>query len=117
LGADLLDGFGPDLCAAVVEFVAIYAGDDDVAEVHDSDGVAYSFGFVEVEFGWAACGDVAEAAGAGADVAEDHEGGGAGGPAFAHVGAFGGLADGVKAMVVDHAEKLGIFFACGHFHF
>ena len=108
---------GPDFRAAVGEFVAVDAGDDDVLEAHGGNGVADSDGFIEIEEGGAAGGDVAEAAGAGADVAEDHESGGAGGPAFAHVGALGFLADGVELVGVNEVEELGVFDAAGHLHF
>ena len=116
LEANLTDGFGPDACAAVGEFIAVDAGDDSVLEVHAADCVADAAGLVEVE-GWgAAGGDVAEAAASGADIAEDHERGGTGGPAFTHVGAFGGLADGVEAVFVDEVQEVEILLAGGHFH-
>jgi hypothetical protein len=116
LDSDLADGLCPDVCAAVVELVAVDAGDDDVIEAHQADGVAHTAGFVEVEGGGASGGDVAEAAASGADVAEDHEGGGTGVPAFAHVGALGGLADGVELVGVDQVEEAGKALTGGHFH-
>jgi hypothetical protein len=39
----------PDFGAAVVQLVAINAGDDDVLEIHQPDGVADSVGLIEVE--------------------------------------------------------------------
>ncbi len=114
-GADVADGFGPDLGAAVGEFVAVDGGDDAMLEFHEGDGFGDAAGLVEVERGRAAGGDVAEAAGAGADVAEDHDGGGAAGPAFAHVGAFGGFADGVELVVVDGLAEGGVGGAGGEF--
>lgn len=57
--------------------------------------------FVEVEGCGSSGFDVAEPAGAGACVAEDHDCGDAACPAFAHVWAAGFLADGVESVVVD----------------
>src|SRR5438876_861118 len=48
--------------------------------------------------------------------AEDHQRRGAGGPALAHVGALGALADGVELLLVDQREEFGIALARGHFH-
>ena len=117
LEANLADGVGPDGGAAIVEFIAVDAGDDDVLEVHGRDGRAHAGGLFKIERRWPAGGDVAESAGASADIAEDHDSGGAGGPAFAKIGAFGALADGVQALVVDEVEELEVFAAGGHFHF
>jgi hypothetical protein len=50
--------------------------------------------------------DVAERAAAGADVAEDHEGGRAAAEAFADVGAGGFLADGVQLAFAQHGLDL-----------
>jgi len=111
LEADLSDGLGPDASTAIFEFVAIYAGDDDVLQAHGFHGFTDSSGFIEIERRRAAGGDVAEAAASGADVAEDHEGGRSGMPAFAHVGAFGGLADGVEFLFVDQVQEPGIALA------
>jgi hypothetical protein len=99
--ADGADGGGPDGGTAVLEFIAGDGGDDTVAEVHLGDGFGDAGGFSEVVFGGAAGLDGAEITGAGADVTQNHEGGGAAGPAFAEVGALGALANGVELVFVD----------------
>ena len=109
------DGVGPDGGAAVGELVAVDGGDHAVFQFHEGDGFTDAAGLVEVEDGGASGGDVAEAAGAGADVAEDHDGGGAAGPAFAHVGAHGGFADGVEFVLVDGFAEFGVGGAGGEF--
>ena len=111
--ADGADGVGPDGGAAVGQLVAVDGGDDDVAEVHGGDGVGDACGFIVVWRGGSACFDVTEAAGAGAGVAEDHDGGDAGRPALAHVGALGFLTDGVEVVVVDQVECLGVVLGGG----
>src|SRR5690606_39229744 len=99
LGAD--DRLGPDARAAVGELVAVDARDDDVLEAHEGEAFGDAPGLVAVEHGRAAGLDVAEAAGAGAGVAQDHDGGDAAGPALAHVRAAGLLADRVQ-LVLGH---------------
>jgi len=113
--ADGANGGGPDAGAAVGKLVAGDAGDDAVAKIHFRDGVGDAGGFAEVEFGRAAGGDRAEVAGARADVAEDHHGGGAAGPAFAEVGALRALADGMEFVVIHEAAGGGVAGAAGKF--
>ena len=117
LEADLADRLGPYFGAAVGQFVSINAGDDNVIESHRGNGVTDASGFVEIEGRRPAGGDVAETAAARADVAEDHERRGAGAPAFAHVGTFCGLADGVEVLVVYEFREPSVTLAAGHFHF
>jgi len=83
--------------------------------MHEGDGFGDAARFVEIRFFRAVGGDVAKAAGTGADVAEDHDGGGAAGPAFAEVGTHGGLADAVEMMAVDVAAEVVISRTCGEF--
>ena len=71
-----------------------------MAQTHSRDGFGHADRFGEVEFRGLASLHGTEGAGAGADVAEDHKCGGASGPAFAHVWALGGLADGVELVFV-----------------
>ena len=99
--ADASDCFGPDVGTAVREIVASNGGDHAVFEVHASDGFGDALGFAEIGRLRVAGGDVAEGAVACAGVAEDQDGGGAAGPAFAEVGTHGGLADGVEMVAVD----------------
>jgi hypothetical protein len=96
LSPDLADGGGEDLGATVFQLVAVDARYDGVLEAHLFSGVGHAPGLVEVELGRLACEDGAEAAGAGADVAKDHEGRGAVVPALADVRAAGLLADRVQ---------------------
>lgn len=93
--ADGADGLGPDGGTPVGQFVAVDGSDYEVAKIQDTGGLGDAAGFIRIEVWRATGGDVAEATGAGADVAKDHEGGGAAAPAFAEVRTFGGLADGV----------------------
>src|SRR5690606_18620472 len=51
-----------------------------------------------------------------ADVAEDHERGGARAPAFAHVGAVAALADRVQLVLAHDLAHLAIVLAGGQFH-
>ncbi len=95
------DGFCPDACAAVLEVVAVDRGDDDVFESGAAEGLGDSSWFIFVYGGGFSGFDIAEATGAGAGVAEDHDSGDAFGPAFAHVWAGGFLAYGVEVVGVD----------------
>ena len=110
--ADLLDGAGEDGGAAIRLVVTIDTGDDGVAETE----ARYSFGDAAGLFlirwtnGFAGR-DGAEAAGAGADVAQNHEGGGSVFPALAHVGAAGGFADRVQVERAHDALELLVPFA------
>ena len=91
----------PDACAPVGEVVAVDGGDDDVFESCTAQGFGDSSWFVFVDGCGFAGFDIAEATGAGAGVAEDHDGGDTFGPAFAHVWAGGFLANGVEIVGVD----------------
>src|SRR5271165_296629 len=62
-----------------------------------------------------ATGHGAEAAGAGADVPQNHEGGGAVLPAFTHVGAAGALANGVQVQGAHGALEFLIAFTAKEF--
>jgi hypothetical protein len=93
---DLAYGSGEDRGTAVPELVAVHARYDGVLEAHLSGGVSDAPRLVEIELGRLAGKDGAETAGAGTDVAKDHEGGGAVVPALADVRAAGLLADGVE---------------------
>ena len=92
----LTDAHGEDEGAAVGQVVAIDRGYDAVVEVHALYGPGEALGFGHVEALGSAGGDGAVAAGAGADVSENHEGGAAAFPAVADVGAAGLFADGVQ---------------------
>ena len=93
--------------------VAVDGGDDGVGEAHllNRSGDAHRLQLVEDEGAPGLHG--AEAAGAGAGVAEDHEGGGAGLPALAYVRAAGFLADGVKVLLAHQALEADVVVAAG----
>jgi len=99
---------GPDARAAVRQLIARDTGDDDMTEVHPGHRVRHPRRLSEIQLCWTACLDGAEVAGARADVAEDHDRGGAARPALAQVGALGALADGVQSLVVDELAHRGI---------
>ena len=85
----------------VGQVVAVDRGDDGVAQPHRLHLVGDAQRLQRVVPGRLAGLHVAEAAAAGADVAEDHEGRGAALPALADVGAVGLLADGVEVVGAD----------------
>lgn len=101
------DGFGPVVRAAIGKFIAIDAGEDDVFEAHFRGHLGDVFRFLRVQaevlLGGVALRDGAEAAAARAEVAEDHEGGGATVKAFMNVGAAGRFADGVEVFLAEFA--------------
>ena len=101
--AHLADRRRVDARAAVGEFVPVHRGDDDMVEIHGLDRLGDAAGLVQVEFGGHPVRDRAVLAGAGADVAQDHEGGGAVLPALADVGTAGLLADRVQRLAAHHA--------------
>ena len=54
-------------------------------QLHGFDGLRHALGFIPIQQGGFAVFDVAEGAGAGADIAQHQEGGRAAAPAFAEV--------------------------------
>ena len=105
---DGVDDGGEVAGAAVGEVVAVDRGDDGVAQPHGGHRLGDVVGLVDVDPGRRSPrGDGAEPAAAGADVAQDHEGGGAVlPPTLVDVGAAGLLADGVEVEAVDEAADL-----------
>src|ERR671917_1928242 len=93
---DLPDGGGEDRSAPVLQLVAVHARYDGVLEAHLFGGVGDAPRLVEVELSGFAGQNGAEAAGAGADVAQDHEGRRTVVPALTDVRAAGLLADRVQ---------------------
>jgi hypothetical protein len=94
------------LGAAITQIVAVDAGNDHIFELERGDRFAEFARLVRVGRQRLAVADVAERAAAGADVAEDHEGGGAAPEAFADVGAGGFFADGVQLAFAQHGLDL-----------
>ena len=96
-GADRLrEMFG----AAVGHVVAIDHRDDRVLHAHLRHGLGHAPRLVGIGGERLPFADRAEGAAARADLAEDHEGGGAGAPAFENVRAARFLADGVERQIV-----------------
>ena len=126
-GADAVDEM---LRAAVAQVVAVHARDHHVGELHRGDGLAEVARLVGVQRLRPAVGHVAERAAARAQVAHDHERGGAVPEALADVGAGGLLADGVELRVAQdpldlvealpaagaHADPLGLAQGLGRDH-
>ena len=111
--AQLADGRREGAGAAVGQVVAADAGDDDVLEAHDGDGLGDAARLVGVVPVRAAGLDGAEAAGPGAGVAEDHDGRRALLPALADVRAAGLLADGVERLAAHEVLELRVVGAAG----
>ena len=115
--ANLLDGAGEDMRAAVGLVVAVHGSDHGVAQAHARGGFGHAVGLVLIRrAGGLAGGHGAEAAGARADVAEDHEGGGAVLPALAHVGAARALANGVQPERAHDALQLLVVLPAQELH-
>ena len=99
LSANFVDDVDEGLGSAEVVVIAIDAGNDGVGEAELGNGIGDAAGLFVVDGLGLAFGDRAEAAAAGAEVAEHHEGSGLVVPALTDVGAVGGLADGVEVEV------------------
>ena len=84
------------LGAAVLEVVAVHAGDHHIAQAQGRNGLGQVGGFGLIEWVWAAVAHVTERAAPGALVTHDHEGGRAIAEALTNVGAGGLLTDGVQ---------------------
>src|SRR5208282_3488439 len=115
--ADFLDSTGKDASAAVRLIVAIDACDDGITQAHARDGFGNTqrFVFIRRPSGFAG-GNRAEAAGARANIAENHEGGGAMLPAFAHVGAAGRFANGMKVKGTHDTLEVVVAIAAKKLH-
>ncbi len=111
------DCFCPDAGSAVGEVVAVDRGDDDVLEACAFEGLGDSSGLVFVDGSGFSGFDIAEATGAGAGVAEDHDGGDAFGPALAHVWTGGLLADGMEIVGINGGFGGLEVLAAGEFGF
>src|SRR6185295_8891997 len=88
-------------------------GDDGVAQSHRLHLVRHPRRLQRVVPGRLAGLHVAEAAATGADVAEDHEGGGTALPALADVGAVGLLADRMEVVLLDRLLQPAVGGATG----
>ena len=113
LAANLFDDQGEGARAAEEVVVAIDAGDHCVLQAERGHCLGDPARLVEVDGLGAALGHGAEAAAAGAEVAEHHEGGGFVVPALADVGAVGALADGVELERAGQVLEGVVVFAHG----
>lgn len=100
-GADGFDGAFEMVGAAVFEVIASHRGDDDVAKFHAVGGFGDALRFVFFEGVGFGGFDGAEATGASAFFAGDHEGRGAVAPAFPAIWALGFFADGDQFEIGD----------------
>ena len=100
----------------VGQVVAVDRGDHRVAQAHPGDRARDPRRLERVVPGRLAGLDVAEAAAAGAGVAEDHEGRRAALPALADVGARRLLADRVQVLAVDQLGQLAVARPAGRRH-
>ena len=115
--ANLCDRAGEEVRAAVGLVVAIDRGHDRVTQAHALDRLGHAQRLVLVgRADGLARGYGAEAAGARTDIAQDHEGGGAMLPAFAHVRATRTFAHGVQVERAHDALQVLIVFAAEEFY-
>ena len=114
--ANFGDGAGENGGAAIGLIVAIDAGDDGIAEAHAGDGFgdAQRFFFIR-RADRLARRNCTETACAGANITQNHESGGAVLPAFAHVGAARGFADGVEIESAHGAFEILVALAAEEF--
>jgi hypothetical protein len=103
---DAADGLGPVRRAAVGQVVAVDAGDHRVLEAELGQGLGHAARLVRIRGQGTPGRHVAEAARAGADVAQDHDGQRAPAPALADVGAAGALADRVQPLLAHQPLHL-----------
>src|SRR6266446_33228 len=114
--ADFFDCTRKNFGAAIRLVVAIDAGDYGVAQAHAGDSFGDAKGFIFIGRADRFSGrNRAKTAGAGTDIAKNHESGGAVFPAFAHVGAAGAFADGVEIESTHGALQILIAFAAQEF--
>jgi len=111
--AQLGDGAGENLGAAVGKVVAVHARDHDELEPHLRDGLGQPRRLVQIERLGRAVRHRAVGAVARAHVAQNHERRGLVLPTFTDVGAVGFLADGVQLEVAHQAFERDVVSAPG----
>src|SRR5207244_3152911 len=104
--SDLGDRHREHLGATVRQVVAVHAGDHHVPQPHTLHGCREAHRLTAVEGGRGPVGDRAIRTVPGADVAQDHEGGGAVLPALADVGAMRLLAHRVELEIPHQVLEL-----------
>ena len=115
-GADRPDHLGEVVGAAIGQIIAVDRGDDDVREAEVGDRVGDVLRLVGIERRRQAGRDIAEGAGARADLAHDHHGGVLLGPAFTDIGAAGLLADGDQIVLAHDLLGFAIDRRAGRPH-
>ena len=100
-----------DRRASIVALIAIDGSDNGMLDTHLLNGTGYSGRFTGVGGERLSCCDAAEPAGTGADVAQNHECGGATIPALSHVRAGRAFANGVQTEAADKLLQVAIVSA------
>lgn len=95
--------------AAVRQIIPVHGGDYHMFQPQSGHGLGQMFRLGRIDRVGPAAGDIAEGAGSGADLSQDHEGGGAVLPAVADIGAGGLLADSVQLQFAHGAADGGGF--------
>ena len=111
--ANLADGFGENARAAQVVVIAIHAGDDRVLQAKSSDGFGHAARLVPLNGAGLAFGHSAKTAAPGADIAQQHEGGGAMVPALADIGTLRRLANRVQSQAAGQFLEIVKFSPTG----
>src|SRR5258706_9642307 len=106
----------PHFGATVLQLIPIHRRDYGMLYTHQFYRLSHTSGFVQVIFRWATSSHGTERATPRADISEDHEGGSACAPAFAHVRAIAALANSMQFIFVNQFTHLGIFGANGQLH-
>ena len=110
---DLPDGLGVDPCAAIGKLVPVHAGNDRVLQLHGRYGFGHPSGLFLVQGRGHSVGDATVLAGPGADVPEDHEGGGPCLPALSDVGASRLFTHRVEGLGPHQLLQLQVFLPPG----
>ena len=84
-------------------------------QIHSCDGFGDAGWFAKVQFSRTACLNGAEAAGARANISENHDRRRSSRPAFAHIRALRTLANSVQVVRVDDLADLFVFGTCREF--
>ena len=113
---DLPDAPRELLGATIGQVVAVHRGDDHVLQPHPLDRLGEAHRLQRVECRRRAVGNRAVGAVPGADVTQDHKGGGPVLPAFADVGAAGLFAHGVEPQLAHHRLDVRVAGSAGCLH-
>ena len=112
----LFYGLVPYFGTPVFQLITVDGGEHSVFNLHELDGFGHAAGFVFVVFRGTAGGYRAEGTTTGANVAQNHEGGGATAPALTHVRTVAAFADSMKLVLIYQGTHLGVLFARWQLH-